>query len=57
MILLHIYQLITALIAILVAVVTLRERNFGKQIIGALGVMKLLASFSNAKEMGIWARR
>ena len=39
---LHIYQLITALIAILVATVTLRERNFGKQVIGGVVLVMLL---------------
>jgi hypothetical protein len=42
MILLHVYQLITALIAILVAIVTIRERNFGKQVVGGVVLVMLL---------------
>lgn len=39
---LHIYQLITTLIAILVAIVTLRERNLGRQVIGGVVLVMLL---------------
>jgi hypothetical protein len=39
---LHIYQLITALMAVLVATVTLRERNLGRQITGGVVLVMLL---------------
>lgn len=39
---LHIYQLLTALIAVLVATVTLRERNLGRQIMGGVVLVMLL---------------
>ncbi len=39
---LHIYQLLTALIAVLVATVTIRERNLGRQITGGVVLVMLL---------------
>jgi len=39
---LHIYQLITLLVAVLVATVTLRERNLGRQLTGGVLLVMLL---------------
>ena len=39
---LHIYQLITALIAVLVMAVMVRERNLSRQITGAIVLVLLL---------------
>ena len=39
---LHVYQLITLLIAVLVVAVTVRERNWGRQIIGGMVLVMLL---------------
>ncbi|MEI6197432.1 MAG: hypothetical protein WCS42_24215 [Verrucomicrobiota bacterium] len=39
---LHVYQLITLLMAVLVAIVTLRERNLGRQITGGVVLVMLI---------------
>ena len=39
---LHIYQLLTTLMAVLVGTVTLRERNLGRQIMGGVVLVMLL---------------
>lgn len=39
---LHVYQLITLLIAVLVVAVTVRERNWSRQIIGGMVLVMLL---------------
>ncbi len=39
---LHVYQLITLLMVVLVAIVTLRERNLGRQITGGIVLVMLI---------------